>query len=151
MLPAAKHVLVGAAYGAAAGAILSAGGYYMKTTRGAPVELGVSAPHVERDRELKGVLLNFAPLRKASQRTDTLYVTLVSACDLVVRAELQKAKGAMQMKANRANAQAIATARMLCREAAKSPGCKDAAFLAMREIESLEGILQNHLHNVMLG
>lgn len=146
-------VLQGAGYGAAVGGAIVVAKMLLKGDGGDALELGVATKDLEnRDPALVRVLLRFRPLRDVSERSKQLYDILVASCDFVVDAELRGARGAEQFKASRAGLQATSAAKALCREAAK-PGpnsMSDAAFDAHREIETVEAMLANHLHNLML-
>ena len=105
--------------------------------------------------ELSQLLGKFTPLRELSDQTRNLYDQMIISCNHVLSAEQKKAKGAEQYKASRSALQTVASAKALCRESAKltqcGAKCEADPFEVMRDIETLEGQVNNHLHNIMLG
>ena len=148
-------VLQGAGVGAVVGGGVAAANYFMKKQKSATVDLKVPARNIEADRELSQLLSNFTPLRDLSDQTRNLYDTMIISCNHVLSTEQRKAKGAEQYKASRSALQTVSSAKALCREAAKltqrGVECEADPFEVMRDIETLEGQVNNHLHNIMLG
>lgn len=150
---AITHILQGVAYGALVGGGIATAGFFMKKNRITSVDLGQNVKYVRTDHELLALLSKFQPLSTASPRCKTLYDTMVACCEILLSAEARKVKGNEQYKATRACAQTIGAAKALTRQAAKDqPGTKaDLSFECMRDIENtLQPILNNHLHNLML-
>lgn len=148
-------VLQGAGIGAALGGGAAAAHYYMKRQRDAVVDLKVPTRALFKHREFAQLVGHFTPLRDLADTTRRLYDTMVANCDHVLVAEASKAEGAEQYRASRSALQTIASAKALCREAAKltrqGVRCDADPFEVMRDIEALEGHVNNHLHNIMLG
>jgi hypothetical protein len=145
-----QQIASGITLGAVIGGVTSAVAFYMKKNSASVLNLNVpGAAAVEMDIELKGVLSKFTHLAKHSDRTKALYRNVVLACNAVVAADHNGVKGAAQVKASRCSLQAIASAKILCREAAKVHR-DDSAFEAMQEIEVLEKMMSNRMHNIML-
>lgn len=148
-------ILKGAGVGAILGGGVATASHYMRANAAAPVDLKVPARTLERNRELAQLVGKFTPLRDLSERTRNLYDTMVVSCNNVLSAEQSQVKGADQYKASRSALQTIASAKALCREAAKltqrGVRCEADPFEVMRDIETLEGLVNNHLHNIMLG
>lgn len=147
-------VLQGAGIGAVLGGGVAAANFYIKKHKNAAVDLKVPARFLEGNRELSQLLGRFTPLRELSDQTRNLYDQMIISCNHVLSAEQKKAQGAEQFKASRSALQTIASAKALCREAAKltqrGAKCDADPFDVMREIETLEGQVNNHLHNIML-
>lgn len=147
-------VLQGAGIGAVLGGGVAAANYYMKKHKSAVVDLKVPARCLQGNRELSQILGKFTPLRDLSDQTRNLYDMMIISCNHVLSAEQKQAKGAEQFKASRSALQTVASAKALCREAAKltqrGVKCEADPFEVMRDIETLEGQVNNHLHNIML-
>ena len=150
-----RTALHGAGVGAALGAAVAVANFFIKQQANQVADLKIEAPTLCGHRELSLLISKFTPLRDLSDRTRDLYDTMVTSCDYVLEAEQRKVTGAEQLAASRAALATVSGARALCREAAKltQRGVKCAAdpFEAMRDIETLEGLVNNHLHNIMLG
>lgn len=148
-------VLQGAGIGAVLGGGVAAANFYMKKHKNAVVDLRVPARCLQSNRELSQLLSKFTPLRELSDQTRNLYDQMIISCNHVLSAEQKKAKGSEQYKASRSALQTVASAKALCREAAKltqrGVKCEADPFEVMRDIETLEGQVNNHLHNIMLG
>lgn len=143
-------VLQGAGVGAILGGAV-AGVAHVMQRHAQPADLQSEHVHALRnDAELVGVLALFTPLRLASRECASLYDSMIANCELLLDAEQRKVRGAEQLRVTRAAAQVTAAAKALCREAAKTPSTSETAFECMREIEGLETLVGNHLHNVML-
>lgn len=147
-------MLQGAGVGAVLGGGVAAANYYMKKHNNAELDLKVPARNLQGNRELSQLLSKFTPLRDLSDQTRNLYDMMIISCNHVLSAEQKKAKGAEQYKASRSALQTVASAKALCREAAKltqkGVKCEADPFEVMRDIETLEGQVNNHLHNIML-
>jgi hypothetical protein len=148
-------VLQGASIGAVLGGGIAAANYYMKKHKNAVIDLKVPARYLHNNRELSQLLGRFTPLRDLSNQTRNLYDQMIISCNHVLSAEQNKAKGGEQYKASRSALQTIASAKALCREAAKltqrGAQCEADPFEVMRDIETIESLVNNHLHNIMLG
>ena len=147
-------ILKGVGVGAVLGGSIATANHFIAKSKAPAIDLKVPACALLQNAELSAVINGFTPLRDLSERTRNLYDTMVISCNYVVNAEMEKVKGSEQFKASRAALQTIASAKALCREAAKmtQKGAKSETdpFEAMRDIETLEGLVNNHLHNIMI-
>lgn len=149
----AAQMLWGASLGALVG---GAGGWAasaMKARKRAAVELGDEAPHLVRDMQLAEMVSRFRKLSEHSDATRTLFSTLVMSTDEMMRLCAVEGdsphKGTAPIKANRLASAAGQAARQLCKVAFDVHRDENAPLLA-DDVESLEWMLNGHLHNVML-
>lgn len=144
----------GAGIGAALGGGAAAASYFMKQRKPPPIDVPGPTQSLRHDPELLRLVSGFTPLRGLSAETRRLYDTMVASCNHVLRAEQKRAVGADQYMASRAALQASSSAKALCTEAAKltrrGAKCAVDPFEAMRDVETLDALVNNHLHNVML-
>lgn len=146
------NILQGIGYGALLGGGVAALGYFMRKNKlqGA-AELGYATTHVQNDPNLVSILEKLTPLAACSPRGRQLYEACLGACDLLLRAESNKAKGNEQFKATRAAGLAHSSAKALTKEAAKYPRLADRAYEAQADLQEMQTLLSNHLHNVMIS
>lgn len=147
-------IVQGAGIGAALGGGMAAAGYYVRQSKKQVVDLKIPAASIMKNRELALLMNKFTPLRDMNDRTRSLYDTMVVSCNHVVDADMRSAKGSETYQASRSALQTIASAKALCREAAKltqrGAKCEADPYEVMRDIEAVEGAVNNHLHNIML-
>lgn len=149
----AAQILSGAALGALVG---GAGGWAasaMKARKRAAVELSGKAPHLARDMQLAEMVSRFRKLSEHSDETRALFCTLVASTDDMMRlctvAGDSPHKATAPIKANRLASAAGQAARKLCKVAFDVHRDQNAPLLA-DDVESLEWMLNGHLHNAML-
>jgi len=148
---AAHAALSGAALGALIGAAWSSASYLLAARRAAAEQVLGEAPHLQRDLQLSELISRFRPLGAHSGELRLVYARLVDSCDRLLRCHDAPGarRGSTPFKANRLAYQAKAAAVELC-ERAFAEYRDDSAPAMLREIENLEGLTNNHLHNIML-
>ena len=144
----------GAFYGACLGGGGAAIFHFMNEYGKQPIDLKVTVKAVQNNKDLCRLLAKFTPLRDLSAQTRTLYDKMIRSCDELVNAEFREVKGADQLQASRLALLTVSSAKALCNQAVKltqkGVPCESDPFDVMREIETLEGQVNNHLHNIML-
>jgi hypothetical protein len=139
----------GALGGAALGAVLA--GVTALLYQNAP-DLDLEVPgllYVSADTLLAEALAQYKPLRGHSDAMRASYEAMVRHCDDVLRYCALKKSGAAQAKAHRAMNAAVDTARRLCHDALAVHQDDRGAEL-LRDVESMQSLCGNHLHNAML-
>ena len=112
-------------------------------------ELGISCVWLKADPQLCEIVSRYKELVTDDSQTQQLYKTIVESCDALIKIVHDDVRPTRQIHANRALVAAKASAMSLCRIAA-SKGSERAHELR-RDIEQLESLCNNHLHNIMLG
>lgn len=142
----APRMMMGAAVGATIGATCALVRWGMHQKAQQAQDLGVVVRHVRADPQLMEILSRFKPLAQVSPHAEQLYQTLISQCEELYA--LAGAKGGAQIRANRLCAATIACARTLSKQALRSTDLSVAPLFT--DVEELEGILNNFLHNMLL-
>lgn len=143
------------ASGAAIGALIGGTGALvlgaMESRKASAGDLGVEAEYLQGDFQLCELVSRFKPLA-TDKELQHLYKRIVTSADGLLKcyvdATTYKSKGSLQFKANRLSYATMQAATQLCKKSFAS-GNESAADLT-REIPNLEGLLNNHLHNLML-
>lgn len=148
-----QQIASGAFMGAIAGGLVGAAYHAMQTRKSSAENLGLEANYLHSDMQLAELVSRFRHLGNHSKDLETLYNTLVTSCDGLLKcyvdSSVYKTKGALQFKANRLAYAAKEAATSLCRRAFKEFQDESSHEL-LREIKNLEGLCNNHLHNIML-
>jgi hypothetical protein len=145
------HLSSGALLGALGGALVAGALHAMRTRRDCAEDLGVEAPALRADAQLAEMLSRFRPLARHSSELEERYHTMVRTVDELVRLATQSsATGAVQFKANRLVYLARDCARGLCQLAFRNHQDPLGPEMLL-EMNNFEGLLNNHLHNIMLG
>ena len=140
------NLIRGAAMGAAVGVAVGAAGHIMNQKGQASQDLGIVAPHVAQHAPLREIILRFKPIAAQTQEGQSLYVHMVRSCEAFM--SLRDAKGAGQIKANRACFGAVAAAKQLTKQILRTNDLNAAPL--NDDAEALESVLNNMLHNIML-
>ena len=148
-------VVYGSLAGAVIGGVLTAAFGAMEDKRSASQNLGVdNVDYLLADAQLSELVSRFKILSTHSDELKGFYEVLVSSCnDLIkiyVNPDEHRQKGAMQFKANRLATKAKSSAMSLCKLAFSKYKDENAPEL-LREIDNLEGLCNNHLHNLMIS
>jgi hypothetical protein len=127
----------------------------MQTKRAESEDIGVEGlEYLAADGQLNEMVSRFRPLSEHSAELRTMYIQLAQNCNDLIKCYMNpqenKTKGALQFKANRLAFSAKNSAIKLCKQAFAR--YKDArSHELLREIDNLEGLCNNHLHNLMIG
>jgi len=143
-----RQLASGALLGAVAGALVAGALHAMRARRDCAEDLGVEAPSLWSDLQLAELLSRFRPLGRHSSELEERYRTLVVTVDELVQLATQSGSG--QFKANRLVYRARACARTPCQRGFRDYKDPLGPELLL-EIDNFEGLLNNHLHNIMLG
>lgn len=149
------NVVYGAMAGAAIGGLLTAAFGAMEDKKHASQNLGVdNIEFLLADSQLSELLSRFKPLSKHSAELLDLYNNMVTSCNELIKIYVNpgehNSKGAMHFKANRLATRAKNNAISLCKLSFSKYKDETSPEL-LREIDNLEGLCNNHLHNIMIS
>ena len=149
---ALSKIFSGATIGALLGGTGAAILYAMESKKAAANNLGIDADYLQSDAQLSELISRFQQLG-TNKDLEFLYKKIVSSADGLLKCYIDapesKSKGALQFKANRLSYSTVQAAQQLCKKSF-AQGNETAAELT-REISNLEGMLNNHLHNMMIS
>lgn len=141
-----QRVVLGSCVGALIGGGVSFAKWMMSQKALEAEDLGVEVVHIRRDPHLMEILSRFKPLSTISEQSRLLYTSLVTQCELLYG--MAGATGGAQIKANRLCSAINICAQQLSKQALKSTDLSSAPLTT--DVEELEGIVNNFLHNMML-
>lgn len=148
-----RAIVSGAIAGAAVGGVLTWAVQSMQARKESAKNLGAETVYLQRDMQLAELISRFRPLSKHSREMEELYLAMVVACDEVVKHHAEKAAGqagkTVEIMANRQVSAAVKKAKALCKQGFQRYNDPLAPVLTI-EIENVEGLLHNHLYNIML-
>lgn len=140
-------ILIGGFLGGTGAAVL----YAMESRKVSADNLGIEASFLQSDYQLSELISRYRCLA-TDKNLEHLYKKVVTSADgllkCYVEASESKTKGALEFKANRLSYATVQAANQLCKQSF-ARGNENAPEL-VRELQNLEGFLNNHLHNMML-
>ena len=142
-------MLHGALVGAVAGSFFAGMSSMMRQRDADANDLGVRVLHLPADPLLMEVISRYKPLAQHSPDMHSTFQGVVVAADEMIRL-CHDSGGANAIRANRSMALMISLAKKLCRDAL-SIHKDDSSGELMRDVEMLENLSQQHLHNTMLN
>lgn len=139
-----RNAVVGSLVGAGIGSIL----FYLKRSQPAAEDLGEYAglTNLHNRSDLLQILQRFRVLASVSAQANAMYTDLITDCNDLLAYE--DARGRRQIEANRLCVKIINCARKLSKQAVRS---NDLHLVPLTsDVEELEAIVNNFLHNIML-